>query len=365
MSAHRVVIVGGGFGGLQAAHQLRLPALESRSIDRRNFHLFQPLYQVATGALSPGKIASPLRAVFKRRNVSVLLGEVAASTSSGAGVLRSDGDRAPEQVPYDTLIVAAGAHYSYFGHDEWSVQRRVKTLESALTSAAACCPRSRPPSSSTTPSAAARADFRGGRRRSHRRRDGRPDRGDRERHAEQRLPRRDSSAAGSSSSRAPTCAHGSSQLSASAARELAARRDAVLAAPSSTSTRRGHARAARRARAHDARTVVWAAGVPRRAPSALAEPTGAGWTGRPCDGRRRTSPSPAFRRSSRSATWPRPRRDGKPFSSRRRAGRDAAGALRGDVIGARLQAAPRRRSVTATRATWRRSGARGRGGPRA
>ena len=79
MSAHRVVIVGGGFGGLQAALALRKAAVEITLIDRRNFHLFQPLsYQVATGALSPGEVAYPLRSVFKRnRNVRVLLAEVA------------------------------------------------------------------------------------------------------------------------------------------------------------------------------------------------------------------------------------------------------------------------------------------------
>ena len=79
MSAHRVVIVGGGFGGLQAARGLRRAGVEITLIDRRNFHLFQPLsYQVATGALSPGEVAYPLRAVFKRnRNVRVLLAEVA------------------------------------------------------------------------------------------------------------------------------------------------------------------------------------------------------------------------------------------------------------------------------------------------
>jgi len=138
MSAHRVVIVGGGFGGLQAARGLRRAAVEITLIDRRNFHLFQPLsYQVATGALSPGEVAYPLRAVFKRnRNVRVLLAEVErCDLERREVVLRSvAGLPAPEPVPYDTLIVAGGSHYSYFGHDEWSSRAaEVKSLESALT----------------------------------------------------------------------------------------------------------------------------------------------------------------------------------------------------------------------------------------
>jgi NADH dehydrogenase len=138
MSAHRVVIVGGGFGGLQAARGLRGAPVDVTLIDRRNFHLFQPLsYQVATGALSPGEVAYPLRAVFKRdRNVRVLLAEVARfDLERREVVLQPVGDLpAPEPVPYDTLIVAGGSHYSYFGHDEWSVHAaEVKSLESALT----------------------------------------------------------------------------------------------------------------------------------------------------------------------------------------------------------------------------------------
>jgi NADH dehydrogenase len=112
--------------------------VETTLIDRRNFHLFQPLsYQVATGALSPGEVAYPLRAVFKRnRNVRVLLAEVARfDLERRQVVLRSvAGLPAPEPVPYDTLIVAGGSHYSYFGHDEWSAHAaEVKSLESALT----------------------------------------------------------------------------------------------------------------------------------------------------------------------------------------------------------------------------------------
>ena len=138
MNAHRVVIVGGGFGGLQATRGLRGAPVEITLIDRRNFHLFQPLsYQVATGALSPGEVAYPLRAVFKRdRNVRVLLAEVARfDLERHEVVLRPvAGLPEPEPVPYDTLIVAGGSHYSYFGHDEWSAHAaEVKSLESALT----------------------------------------------------------------------------------------------------------------------------------------------------------------------------------------------------------------------------------------
>ena len=134
---HRVVVIGGGFGGLQAAHKLRHAPVEVTLIDRRNFHLFQPLtYQVATGALSPGDIAYPLRAVFKRdANVRVLMAEAAGLDLAGHQVrLRSVGGvPAPDSVPYDTLIVAGGSRYSYFGHDEWSeFAAEVKSLESAL-----------------------------------------------------------------------------------------------------------------------------------------------------------------------------------------------------------------------------------------
>jgi NADH:ubiquinone reductase (H+-translocating) len=133
-----VVVVGGGFGGLQAVLKLRRLPVEVKLVDRRNFHLFQPLtYQVATGALSPGEIAYPLRAIFKRnRNVHVLMAEV-KDFDLGARELKlgaAEGVPAPETIPYDTLIVSGGSQYSYFGHDEWSEQAaEVKSLESALT----------------------------------------------------------------------------------------------------------------------------------------------------------------------------------------------------------------------------------------
>jgi NADH dehydrogenase len=138
VAAHRVVVVGGGFGGLQATLGLRHAPVAVTLVDQRNFHLFQPLtYQVATGALSPGEIAYPLRAIFKReRNVSVLLAEVCDVDLDARQVrLRSvAGVPSPAQIGYDTLIVAGGSRYSYFGRDEWkTVALEVKSLESALS----------------------------------------------------------------------------------------------------------------------------------------------------------------------------------------------------------------------------------------
>ncbi len=134
---HRVVVVGGGFGGLQAALKLRRAPVEVTLVDRRNFHLFQPLtYQVATGALAPGEVAYPLRAIFKRsHNVSVLLAEVCDFDLDARRVhLRPVGGvSAPNSIAYDTLIVSGGSRYSYFGHDDWREHAsEVKSLESAL-----------------------------------------------------------------------------------------------------------------------------------------------------------------------------------------------------------------------------------------
>jgi NADH dehydrogenase len=137
IGVHRVVVVGGGFGGLQAVLALRRASVEVTLVDRRNFHLFQPLtYQVATGALSPGEIAYPLRAIVKgQRNARVILAEVADLDLDARQLrLRSvAGVPAPASIPYDTLIVAGGSHYSYFGHDDWrQYAAEVKSLESAL-----------------------------------------------------------------------------------------------------------------------------------------------------------------------------------------------------------------------------------------
>ena len=135
--AHRVTVVGGGFGGMQAAMQLRRAPVDVTLIDRRNFHLFQPLtYQVATGALSPGEVAYPLRAAFKDSpNVQVVMAEVCGFDLEARQVQLQpvEGMPSPPPVAYDDLIVAGGSLYSYFGHDDWRAHAsEVKTLESAL-----------------------------------------------------------------------------------------------------------------------------------------------------------------------------------------------------------------------------------------
>src|SRR5437879_1086815 len=134
---HRVVVVGGGFGGLQAVRRLRGAAVDVTLVDRQNFHLFQPLaYQVATGALSAAEVAAPLRAVLKRQeNVRVVLAEVSGFDLQGRQVVLDhlpNGQRGA-RLDYDTLVVAGGSQYSYFGHDDWRTNApELKSLAGAL-----------------------------------------------------------------------------------------------------------------------------------------------------------------------------------------------------------------------------------------
>jgi NADH dehydrogenase len=134
---HRVLVIGGGFGGIRVVQRMHDAPAEITLVDRRNFHLFQPLtYQIATGALTPGEVAYPLRALFKRfPNVRVLLAEVTAIDLAARRVDLADptGLVDPSSETYDTLVVAAGSSYSYFGHDDWNAYApEVKSLESAL-----------------------------------------------------------------------------------------------------------------------------------------------------------------------------------------------------------------------------------------
>ena len=137
-SAHRVVIVGAGFGGLNAAQTLASAPVSITVIDRKNHHTFQPLlYQVATAGLSPGEIAAPIRSVLSRhKNVEVLMAEVTGFDLDRRVVQTrlAQGDLHDEQeIPYDSLIVASGASHTYFGHDEWeSLAPGLKTVEDAL-----------------------------------------------------------------------------------------------------------------------------------------------------------------------------------------------------------------------------------------
>ena len=130
MQMPRVVIVGAGFGGLHAARKLSHSPVQVTLIDRKNHHTFQPLlYQVATAGLSPGEIAAPIRWIVRgRRNVEVLLGEVQGFDLEKRLVKLSD-----FEIPYDYLIVAAGASHAYFGHDDWEpLAPGLKTIEDAL-----------------------------------------------------------------------------------------------------------------------------------------------------------------------------------------------------------------------------------------
>ena len=129
MKASRVVIVGGGFGGLYAARALRGAPVHVTLIDKRNYHLFRPmLYQVATGLLSPDEIAAPLRCILSQLcNVDVLMDEVIGIDSVSRLVHLKDG-----AVPYDFLILATGIHYNYFGHDEWrAIATPLESMEGA------------------------------------------------------------------------------------------------------------------------------------------------------------------------------------------------------------------------------------------
>jgi NADH:ubiquinone reductase (H+-translocating) len=127
----KVVIVGGGFGGLWAAKALAGKAVDAALIDRKNHHTFQPLlYQVATAVLSPGEIASPIRRILhEAKNIEVILGEVVGFDTASNSVILESG----AQVQYDYLIVAGGARHAYFGHDEWETAAPgLKTIEDAV-----------------------------------------------------------------------------------------------------------------------------------------------------------------------------------------------------------------------------------------
>jgi NADH:ubiquinone reductase (H+-translocating) len=134
---HRVVVVGGGFGGLKAVRGLRRAPVEVTLVDRQNFTLFQPLvYQVATGALSPAEIAAPLRGVLRRQaNARVVLAEATGFDLERREVFLGGLPHGEERstLGYDTLVVAGGSRYSYFGHDEWHAHApELKSLAGAL-----------------------------------------------------------------------------------------------------------------------------------------------------------------------------------------------------------------------------------------
>src|SRR5580765_2673921 len=119
MTRTRIIIVGGGFGGLAAARALRDVPAQIVLIDRTNHHVFQPLlYQVATSVLAPGQIASPIRGILRdQRNATVLLGEVTGVDKDRKCVIVRDADREGVSIAYDYLVLATGATFSYFGHE--------------------------------------------------------------------------------------------------------------------------------------------------------------------------------------------------------------------------------------------------------
>ena len=130
--AHRVVIVGAGFGGLECAYRLKGAPVAITVIDRRNHHLFQPLlYQVATASLATSEIAWPIRYLLRDRSeVTTLFANVNGVDATNKRVVLEDGDT----VPYDTLVLATGVRHAYFGHDEWEpFAPGLKTLEDATT----------------------------------------------------------------------------------------------------------------------------------------------------------------------------------------------------------------------------------------
>src|SRR5580700_11448284 len=131
MAYTKVVIVGGGFGGLSAAKALKRAKLDVLLIDKTNHHLFQPLlYEVATAALSPGEIATPLREALRHQsNTSVIMGEVVSINKAAKQLILSNGDA----IGYDYLVIATGARHSYFGNDQWEpFAPGLKTINDAL-----------------------------------------------------------------------------------------------------------------------------------------------------------------------------------------------------------------------------------------
>src|SRR5580693_4498365 len=133
-AAHRVVVVGAGFGGLSAAQALAGASVSMTVIDRKNHHTFQPLlYQVATAGLSPGEIAAPIRSILRHhKNTEVLMAEVTGFDLERR-VVQTVLQNESQEISYDSLIVAAGASHAYFGHDEWEAfAPGLKTIEDAL-----------------------------------------------------------------------------------------------------------------------------------------------------------------------------------------------------------------------------------------